>query len=180
MSKDFDALLPVLRQRFLENMERHQGLDWADVEKQLKANEKAQAALLWMEETGGEVDALVHPAFGEGLVYVDCSPESPSGRRSVCYDALALEKRKENKPWHSALGLAEEKGVKVLSEAQYRALQSLMPLDNKTSSWVTTPQEVRKLGGGYFMNRHYGQVFLYYNGVESYYAARGFRAFIAL
>ncbi len=173
-------LIAVLKQRFEDNMNRHPDIDWADVEKALRDQPDKLWSLQQMEQTGGEPDVVALPGTDKGIAFVDCAPESPTGRRSVCYDAAALAARKEHKPAHSALGMAEEMGIEVLDEPQYRALQQLGAFDNKTSSWVKAPDDVRRQGGGFFMNRHYGLVFLYYNGAESYYAARGFRGMLVL
>jgi len=166
-------LLETLRLRFEQNMKRHKGLDWAAVEARLKKNADALRSLGEMERTGGEPDVVRHDK-GE-FVFYDCSAESPKGRRSVCYDPEALESRKEHKPKHSAIGMASEMGIELLTEAEYRELQTLGPFDAKTSSWLKAPAEIRKLGGAIFGDYRYGTVFVYHNGAESYYAARGFR-----
>jgi len=165
-------LVEVLKKRFELNMERHPGLEWAQVEARLKPH---LPALERMEETGGEPDVVGHDAKTGEYLYCDCSAESPKGRRSLCYDQAALESRKEHKPTGSAVALAEEMGVELLTEEQYRQLQQLGKFDLKTSSWVKTPPEIRTLGGALFCDRRYDHVFLYHNGAESYYAARGFR-----
>lgn len=168
-------LLGVLKTRFEKNKSRHKGLDWAGVAARLEG----QAGKLWslwqMEETGGEPDVVDYDQATGEYVFCDCSPESPKGRRSVCYDYEALESRKEHKPEDSALEMADAMGIEVLSEEQYRALQQLGPFDQKTSSWVKTPADVRQLGGALFCDYRYGKVFTYHNGASSYYAARGFR-----
>lgn len=171
-----DDLLSVLKSRFGKNVSRHPGVRWEDIDAKLKRS----AAKLWslneMEKTGGEPDLVgMDKASGE-YVFFDCSPESPSGRRSVCYDQAALESRKEHKPKNSALGMAAEMGVDILDEEQYRMLQKLGKFDTKTSSWIKTPAEIRKLGGALFCDFRYDTIFVYHNGAESYYAARGFRA----
>lgn len=171
-------LLAKLKVRFEANMARHPGITWERVEAALKEKPDKLWSLSEMERTGGEPDVVSLQKGGPDIVFVDCAPESPAGRRSVCYDRDALLKRKENKPWHSALGMAEEMGITVLDEAQYRALQQSGSFDEKTSSWILTPADVRKQDGGFFCNSHYGRVFLYYNGVQSYYAARGFRGML--
>jgi len=168
-----NKLLQLLQARFEKNPSRHPGLAWAAVQTRLEA----QAGKLWslqeMERTGGEPDVT---GFDQGeYLFTDCAAESPAGRRSLCFDAEALAARKENKPKGSALAVAAEMGIEVLSEAQYRALQQLGPFDLKTSSWVQTPPAIRKLGGALFCDRRYDTVFVYHNGAESYYAARGFR-----
>ena len=172
------ALLQTLRERFERHMERHPGLTWAAVERRLKARPEALAALDFMERTGGEPDVVSLTEGSEDIIYVDCAAESPAGRRSLCYDRAALDARKENKPAHSAMGLAEEQGLALLDEEQYRALQRLGQFDRKTSSWVLTPPAMRKLGGALFCDRRYERVFAYHNGADSYYAARGFRAWL--
>lgn len=179
---EYETLLGTLKARFERNKNRHKGIDWANVQAKLEACQKgaqAVAAKLWslqeMEETGGEPDVVgLDKKTGEYIFY-DCSPESPKGRRSICYDHEALESRKEHKPANSAVEMAAEMGIELLSEEQYRGLQELGNFDTKTSSWITTPAAVRKLGGALFCDRRYDQVFLYHNGAESYYAARGFR-----
>jgi hypothetical protein len=168
-------LLQVLEARFQGNMGRHPGLAWATVRARLEANPAALASLAEMERTGGQPDVVEHDAKTGEVVFYDCSPESPAGRRSLCYDAEALAARKENKPKGSALAMAQAMGIELLTEAQYRKLQALGAFDAKTSSWVTTPPDVRKLGGALYCDLRYGQVFVYHNGAESYYAARGFR-----
>lgn len=178
--READELLTTLENRFAENRFRHPGVTWEKVRAALEGQPGKLWSLHEMERTGGEPDVVSIKEGGAGLAFVDCSPESPAGRRSVCYDREALEKRRENKPWHSALGLAEEMGIAVLDEKQYRALQETGRYDEKTSSWILTPEIIRKQDGGLFCNRHYGQVFLYYNGVQSYYAARGFRGILVL
>ncbi|MBX7114871.1 MAG: DUF4256 domain-containing protein [Myxococcaceae bacterium] len=157
-------------------MNRHQGLKWAEVQTKLEANVDKLWSLAEMEKTGGEPDVVaVDKKHGE-FTFFDCSEESPKGRRSICFDAAALASRKENKPAGSAMGMAEEMGVEMLTEDQYRQLQALGEFDLKTSSWVQTPADIRKLGGALFCDRRYDTVFRYHNGAESYYAARGFRA----
>ena len=169
------SLLGVLKARFENNMQRHKGLKWADVEARLEANPAKLWVLDKMEETGGEPDVVGYDKATGEYVFYDCAPESPKGRRSICYDHKALEARKENKPANSALNMAEEMGITILSEEQYRKLQLLGAFDLKTSSWVETPADIRKLGGALFCDRRYDTVFTYHNGAESYYAARGFR-----
>lgn len=170
-----EELLGALKARFEKNMNRHQGLEWASVQAKLAANPEKLGSLHEMEITGGEPDVVGHdPETGEYIFY-DCAAESPKGRRSLCYDREALESRKEHKPKDSALNLAAAMGIELLSEEQYRALQELGDFDTKTSSWLQTPANIRKLGGAIFGDRRYDTVFVYHNGAESYYAARGFR-----
>lgn len=173
-----DQLLRTLRSRFEQHPARHAGLAWAQVLARLDAAPAALKALAAMESSGGEPDVIgVEAGTGE-LLFCDCAAESPAGRRSLCFDDEALHARKENKPPGSAAGLAREMGVELLSEAQYRALQQLGQFDLKTSSWIATPDDVRALGGSLFCDRRYGRVFVYHNGAQSYYAARGFRALL--
>lgn len=159
-------------------MARHKGVSWDKVQAKLEANVGALKALGDMEASGGEPDVIDHDRKTGEFIFCDCSAESPSGRRSLCYDGKALDARKENKPKGSAAELAASMGVELLTEPHYRELQELGEFDTKTSSWVATPPEVRKLGGALFCDRRYGQVFVYHNGAESYYAARGFRAML--
>jgi hypothetical protein len=170
-----EELLRALKARFEKNMSRHQGLEWAKVQAKLEANAEKLWSLHEMEQTGGEPDVVgKDPKTGEYIFY-DCSAESPKGRRSICYDREALDARKENKPANSAMDMAAAIGIEILTEEQYRELQKLGNFDLKTSSWVKTPAEIRKRGGALFCDRRYGTVFLYHNGADSYYAARGFR-----
>lgn len=166
-----DELLNTLKVRFEKNMERHKGMNWADVEKKLTA--KNLATLSEMESTGGEPDVVMLEK--DSITFVDCSAESPSGRRSLCYDPAALHARKEHKPTGSAIEAAANMGAELLTEEEYRALQEFGKFDLKTSSWIKTPAAIRKLGGALFCDRRYEHVFTYHNGAESYYAARGFR-----
>ena len=170
-----DELMRTLEARFGKNMGRHPGLAWARVKARLDAHPEKLWSLAEMEKTGGEPDVVSYDEKTGECVFHDCSPESPAGRRSVCYDPVALESRKENKPKDSALGMAAAMGIELLSEEEYRELQALGRFDAKTSSWVKTPPAVRALGGALFCDFRYGQVFVYHNGAESYYAARGFR-----
>ncbi|MFC4873188.1 DUF4256 domain-containing protein [Negadavirga shengliensis] len=170
-----EELLNILKKRFEKNMNRHKGLNWSDIQKKLEANPDKLWSLDEMEITGGEPDVVGHDKKTGEYIFYDCSPESPKGRRSVCYDNEALESRKEHKPKNSALGMAAAMGIELLTEEEYRNLQKLGDFDTKTSSWVITPADVRELGGALFCDRRYGQVFLYHNGAESYYGARGFR-----
>ncbi len=159
-------------------MHRHAGLAWAGVQVKLEANPAKLWSLNEMERTGGEPDVVDFDHTTGEYIFYDCAPESPSGRRSLCYDRAAWESRKENKPQSSALDLSAEMGIEILTEEQYRALQKLEPFDTKTSSWVQTPPAIRKLGGALFCDRRYNYVFVYHNGAESYYAARGFRGWL--
>lgn len=168
-------LLDILQKRFEKNMQRHKGIEWAKVKARLEAHADKLWSLNEMEMTEGEPDVVGFDKKTGEYIFYDCSPESPKGRRSICYDPEALESRKEHKPKHSALGMADEMGIDILTEEQYLALQQLGKFDTKTSSWLFTPAPVRKLGGGIFGDWRYGRVFFYHNGVESYYAARGFR-----
>ena len=171
-----DALLEELKERFEKHLGRHEGVDWARVESRLIANADALASLSEMERTGGEPDVVGHDRKTGEYIFVDCSPQSPNGRRSLCYDRAALNSRKEHKPKNSAIDMAAAMGVALLTEEQYRELQTLGEFDTTTSSWVMTPADVRELGGALFCDRRFGRVFVYHNGAESYYAARGFRA----
>lgn len=171
-----EAFLLVLKKRFSANSSRHKGLDWAKVETKLKASPAKLWSLHQMEKTGGEPDVVGQDKKTQQFIFCDCALESPSGRRSLCYDREALVSRKEHKPKNSAVDAAAEMGVELLSEEQYRELQTLGEFDTKTSSWVLTPPAIRKLDGALFCDRRYNTVFLYHNGASSYYAARGFRA----
>lgn len=173
-----EALIQLLRARFEKNMHRHAGVNWADVQARLERNEKALESLKRMEATGGEPDVIGLSGHPGQFTFVDCSAESPVGRRSTCYDKEARESRKEHRPESSAVEMARELGIELLTEAQYRELQKWGEFDMKTSSWIETPAEVRALGGALFCDRRYGKVFTYHNGVQSYYAARGFRGLI--
>ena len=170
-----NALLGALETRFESNTQRHVGIAWSDVLARLDANPDALRPLQEMEATGGEPDVIARDMASGRVTFCDCSPESPSGRRSACYDAKALASRKENKPANSAVAMAAAMGIELLTEQEYRALQSLGEFDLKTSSWISTPPDVRALGGALFCDRRYGKIFVYHNGAESYYAARGFR-----
>ena len=170
-----ESLLGVLRARFERSMGRHKGLEWGKVQARLEARPEKLWSLDEMEITGGEPDVIAYDKKAGEYVFCDCSAESPKGRRSVCYDHEALESRKEHKPENSAIGMATDMGIEILTEKQYRELQELGDFDTKTSSWVQTPANIRKLGGALFCDRRYDHVFLYHNGAESYYAARGFR-----
>ncbi|GIQ59710.1 hypothetical protein Flavo103_28460 [Flavobacterium collinsii] len=170
-----EELLKVLRIRFENNMNRHEGLDWDDVQKKLEANPGKLWSLDEMERTEGEPDVVGFNPETNEYTFFDCSTESPKGRRSLCFDHEALEKRKEHKPAGSAINMAEEMVIKLLDEVQYKQLQKLGKFDAKTSSWIATPIEIRKLGGALFSDFRYNTVFVYHNGADSYYAARGFR-----
>ncbi len=170
-----DELIAILKARFEKNTGRHRELRWGDVEKRLALNPEKLWSLREMERTGGEPDVTGLDGKTGEFVFIDCSPESPAGRRNLCYDPDALKSRKEHKPAHSALGMAADMGVDVLTEEEYRALQDPGRFDTKTSSWIRTPDSVRKLGGALFCDRRYDRVFVYHNGAESYYGSRGFR-----
>ena len=170
-----NELLLALKARFEKNMNRHKGLEWAKVQAKLEANAEKLWSLNEMERTGGEPDVVGHDKKTGEYIFYDCSAESPKGRRSLCYDREALDSRKENKPKDNAMDMAAAMGIELLTEEQYRELQKLGNFDTKTSSWVKTPSEIRKLGGAIFCDRRYNTVFVYHNGAESYYAARGFR-----
>lgn len=170
-----EALLAALKARFEKNMARHPGLEWSTVLERLEASPHKLASLREMESTGGEPDVVGRDEETGEIICFDCAAESPTGRRNVCYDRQALEQRKEHKPATSALDMAAAMGIELLSEAEYRYLQTLGEFDLKTSSWVQTPPEIRKLGGALFCDRRYNHVFTYHNGADSYYGARGFR-----
>lgn len=174
-SQQREELLSVLKARFEKNKNRHKELEWANVQAKLEANPEKLWSLDDMEITGGEPDVVSYDDNTGEYIFYDCSAESPKGRRSVCYDHEALESRKEHKPENSAIGMAADMGIELLTEEQYRELQQLGNFDLKTSSWVKTPSDIRKRGGALFCDRRYDTVFLYHNGAESYYAARGFR-----
>src|SRR6516162_2215388 len=173
--KQREEILKALQARFENNMNRHKGLQWAKVQTKLETNAEKLWSLSEMERTGGEPDVVGHDKKSGEYIFCDCSEESPKGRRSVCYDREALEARKEHKPKNDAVDMATAMGIELLTEEQYRELQKLGNYDTKTSSWVKTPSDIRKLGGAVFCDRRYDTVFVYHNGAESYYAARGFR-----
>jgi len=177
-AKQRDELLTTLQARFERHMDRHQGLAWVKVRARLEANPEKLWALHEMERTGGEPDVIGHDRKTGEYRFVDCAAESPKGRRSVCYDHEALESRKEHKPADSAMGMAAALGIALLTEAEYRELQTLGRFDTTTSSWLATPPAIRKLGGAIFGDFRYGTVFVYHNGAQSYYAARGFRGLL--
>jgi hypothetical protein len=174
-----ETIIGVLQDRFAKNMKRHEGLDWAKVQAKLEASPKLWS-LREMEETGGEPDVVGHDKKTGEYIFYDCAAESPKGRRSICYDRAAQQGRKEHPPKNNALDMALDMGIEILTEAQYRELQNLGPFDTKTSSWIATPPPIRKLGGALFCDRRYDAVFVYHNGADSYYAARGFRGSLRL
>jgi hypothetical protein len=173
-----NAFLKTLKTRFDQNVSRHEGIAWADVQAKLEHHPAALESLLRMEATGGEPDVIGRDSTTNQVTFCDCSAESPAGRRSLCYDRAAMDSRKENKPQGSAVETAAAMGIALLSEAQYRALQRLGEFDTKTSSWIATPPAIRSLGGALFCDRRYDTVFVYHNGAQSYYAARGFRGLL--
>jgi hypothetical protein len=173
--KQREELLRALKARFEKNMNGHKGLEWAKIQARLEANAEKLWSLNEMERTAGEPDVVGHDKKTGEYIFYDCSAESPKGRRSVCYDREALDSRKEHKPGNNAIDMAAAMGIEILTEQQYRELQKLGNFDTKTSSWVQTPSDIRKLGGALFCDRRYGNVFVYHNGAESYYAARAFR-----
>lgn len=174
-SENQQELLQILKTRFEKNPTRHDKIKWEDVQKKLESNPEKLWSLNEMEKTEGEPDVVDFDKNTNEFLFFDCSAESPKGRRSLCYDRKALDSRKENKPKNNAVDLANEMGIEILDEEQYRHLQTLGNFDLKTSSWIKTPEEIRKLGGAVFCDRRYNTVFLYHNGAESYYSARGFR-----
>lgn len=174
-SKQIDMLLELLKNRFEKNIHRHKEIDWANVRAKLIKSPDKLWTLQEMENTGGEPDVIAYDQQKDEYLFIDCSVETPKGRRSLCYDREALESRKDHPPKNSAIDLVQEIGVELLTEEQYHQLQQLGEFDLKTSSWLATPEEIRKLGGALFADRRYGRVFIYHNGAQSYYAARGFR-----
>jgi len=176
-AQEEEQLISVLSARFHNNMNRHKGINWTDVQAKLKLNDDKLLSLSKMEETSGEPDVVGINELGE-YFFMDCSAETPKGRRSLCYDHEALESRKENKPENSAIGMAAEMGIEILTEEQYRELQKLGNFDTKTSSWLKTPAAIRKLGGSIFADYRYGNVFVYHNGASSCYTVRGFRGML--
>ena len=173
-----EELLKTLKARFEKNMIRHKGLDWAKVQAKLESNPQKLLSLSEMERTGGEPDVVGRDSKTDEYIFYDCSAESPAGRRNLCYDRQAQESRKEHKSKNNAIGMADAMGIEILTEEQYRELQKLGNFDTKTSSWLKTPSDIRKLGGAIFADRRYDNVFVYHNGAESYYAARGFRGLL--
>ncbi|MGH8518511.1 MAG: DUF4256 domain-containing protein [Panacagrimonas sp.] len=176
--KPIEALLRTLKSRFEQNMDRHEGIAWTEVQSRLESNADKCRSLQEMERTGGEPDVIGRDDSTGAFIFCDCSVESPAGRRSACYDRTALDSRKENRPAHCATDMAADMGIELLTEAEYRHLQTLGCFDAKTSSWVKTPAAIRKLGGALFCDRRYDTVFVYHNGAQSYYAARGFRGLL--
>ena len=177
-SKQIEVLINTLKSYFEKNKSRHKGIAWEAVEKKLISNPEKMASLYEMERTGGEPDVVAYDKKTNEFIFMDCAAESPKERRSLCYDHEALNTRKENKPKNSAMALAAEMGIELLSEEEYRTLQKFGPFDTKTSSWLKTPADIRKLGGAVFADFRYGTIFVYHNGAESYYAARGFRGLL--
>ncbi|MCB0549107.1 MAG: DUF4256 domain-containing protein [Phaeodactylibacter sp.] len=175
-----EELLKILKTRFEKNMHRHEGMEWPQIQAKLEKAPEKMWPLNEMEKTGGEPDVVGYDKQSSEYIFYDCSAESPKGRRSVCYDPEALESRKENKPKNSAVGMAAEMGINLLTEEQYRELQKFGKFDTKTSSWIETPADLRALGGAIFGDWRYGRVFIYHNGAESYYAARGFRGSLSV
>lgn len=173
--EESSSLLKILKSRFEKNMKRHSGIEWIQVQAKLEANPDKLSSLNEMESTGGEPDVVGYDEISGEFIFYDCSPETPKGRRSLCYDREALDSRKEFKPEDSALDLAAAMGIEILTEEEYRNLQKLGKFDQKTSSWIKTPAEIRKLGGAIFADFRYDHVFIYHNGASSYYAVRGFR-----
>ena len=176
--KQSEDLINILKARFEKNMNRHKGIEWTKVQGKLETMPEKLWSLNQMEVTGGEPDVVVYDKKSGEYIFYDCSAESPSGRRSLCYDRAALNSRKEHKPKNSAIDMSSEMGIEILNEEQYRELQKLGNFDTKTSSWVETPADIRKLGGAIFCDFRYNTIFIYHNGAESYYAARGFRGFL--
>jgi len=177
-SEQQEELIKILKTRFEKNPNRHKNIKWENVQKKLESNPEKLWTLSEMERTEGEPDVVSYDKKTDQYLFFDCSAESPKGRRSLCYDRKALDSRKENKPANSATDLANEIGIEILDETQYRELQNLGNFDLKTSSWVKTPEDIRKLGGAIFCDKRYNTVFLYHNGADSYYAARGFRGIL--
>jgi hypothetical protein len=178
--KEIDTFFQTLNSRFANNMDRHKKIEWTTVINRLESNPEKVEVLNKMEATGGEPDVVGIDKQSAGIIFYDCSVESPKGRRSLCYDHEALISRKKNKPLNNALDMAESIGIELLTEDQYRQLQQLGSFDLKTSSWIKTPTEIRKLGGALFCDRRYGHVFVYHNGADSYYSVRGFRGSVTI
>jgi hypothetical protein len=179
-AQETQTLLQVLATRFAKNMHRHKGMNWDSIQQLLLKHPTTLWSLNEMEQTGGQPDVITMPAMAASCCFADCAPESPTGRRSLCYDRQALESRKDYPPKDSVMDMAATMGISLLNELQYRHLQSFGPLDTKTSSWIATPEPIRQLGGALFGDYRYGQVFIYHNGAASYYAARGFRGCLFL
>lgn len=175
-----NTLLDLLEKRFIKNMKRHPDVKWADVLQKIQSNKTALWSLHEMERTGGEPDVVSFDKTSKKIFFADCAPESPAGRRSLCYDQAGLDSRKEHKPLHAACEMAGEMGVELMNETQYRQLQQMGEFDLKTSSWLKTPDAIRNLGGAIFGDRRYDMVFLYHNGAQSYYASRGFRGVLEI
>jgi len=175
MHNQLEGLIQVLKERFENYPNRHTGIEWAKIELKLKGKTEKLWSLYEMERTGGEPDVIGYNEITDEYIFFDCSPQSPEGRRSICYDREGQESRKENKPENNAIDMAAAMGIEILNEEQYRELQKLGPFDTKTSSWLKTPTEVRKLGGALFADFRYGKVFVYHNGAPSYYSVRAFR-----
>jgi len=178
--KQHDEILGVLKVRFEKNMGRHKAIEWAEVQAKLEVNAEKLWSLNEMERTGGDPDVIGYDKESGEFIFCDCSEESPKGRRNICYDREALESRKEHKPLNSVTDMAKVMGIEILTEEQYRELQELGNFDTKTSSWVKTPDKIRKLGGALFCDRRYDTVFVYHNGAESYYSNRGFRGLLRI
>lgn len=178
--EQYEIIISTLKKRFTENINRHPDLHWIEIQIKLESQPEKLWSLQEMERTGGEPDVTGYDENTGEFIFCDCSPESPPGRRSLCYDRPALESRKNNKPADNAIDMAVNMGIEILNEAQYRQLQELGPFDRKTSSWIMTPQSIRDLGGALFGDWRYGQVFIYHNGAESYYAVRGFRGLVRI
>lgn len=179
-SQEQSTLFRILQTRFEKHMDRHTTLQWQKVQKRLEASPEKLWSLQAMEQTGGEPDVIEYDKKTGNYIFYDCSPETPAGRRSLCYDATALRSRKKHPPKHSATGMATEIGITLLTEDQYRTLQKYGQFDTKTSSWIDTPKKIRELGGALFADFRYNTVFVYHNGAESYYAARGFRGMLQI
>ncbi|MGZ8545130.1 MAG: DUF4256 domain-containing protein [Flavisolibacter sp.] len=177
---DSKGLMEILKARFEKNMKRHKGLEWSQVQARLEAHPDKLWSLQAMEESGGEPDVVAQDPKTGTIIFYDCSAESPTGRRSICYDREGLESRKEHRPADSAMDMAEAMGIEMLTEEEYRQLQKLGIFDAKTSSWLKTPQEIRKLGGALFGDHRFGQVFIYHNGAQSYYGGRAFRGSVKI
>lgn len=180
MKKEIEAFLKILEERFEKNSKRHMGIEWYSVCSKLTSRINKLNSLFKMESTGGEPDVTGFDSVTGEFIFMDCSPETPAGRRSICYDREALDSRKEFKPLNSAVDMAESMGIEILTEDQYRELQKLGSFDCKTSSWIKTPPEIRALGGALFADCRYGRVFIYHNGAQSYYGGRGFRGLLRI
>ncbi len=176
--EQFEEILGILKSRFEKNMNRHKGIQWPKLQAKLETNTEKLWSLYEMQRTGGEPDVLGHDKKRDEYIFIDCSAESPQGRRNVCYDGEAMDSRKKNRPQNNAIDMANAMGIEILTEGQYRELQNSGNFDTKTSSWVKTPDKIRKLGGALFCDRRYDTVFVYHNGAQSYYASRGFRGML--